>query len=90
VGGNLNLYRKLLVKFYDESNEADVNVRWTGHPPDSLVVEEMLWKEKWSFDPKKQRWTILPGPGALKGLPEDCVPDIPEREEPDEGESPDE
>ena len=82
-------YRVSLVKFYEESNKASVRVRWTGHQPDSLVVKEMLWKEEWSFDIKKQRWSLLPGPDALKGLPEDCIPAVPESETPDEDESSD-
>ena len=84
-------YRVSLVKFYEESNKASVKVRWTGHPPDSLVVKEMIWKEEWSFNMANQRWSIQPGPDALKGLPEDCVPEILEPEErgPDEGESAD-
>jgi hypothetical protein len=74
-------YRVSLVKFDDDSNKASVRVRWTGHPPDSLVVKEMVWEEEWSFDPKKQRWLLLPSPGELKGLPESCLP----REPLDEG-----
>jgi hypothetical protein len=73
-------YRVSLVKFEDESNKASVRVRWTGNPPDSLVVKEMIWKEEWLFDPVRQRWALLPGPDALKGLPEDCLPEIPEPE----------
>ena len=80
-------YRVTLVKFDDRSNKASVQVRWTVHPPDSLVVTEMRWKEEWSFDPLKQRWSFQPGPDALMGLPEDCVLEVPERETPDEEES---
>lgn len=82
-------YRVSLVKFDDNSNKATVQVRWTGNPPDSLVVKEIRWKEKWSFDPMKQRWAFQPGPDALKGMPEDCIPDVPERRTPDEDESTD-
>ncbi len=77
-------YRVTLVKFGEESSEATVRVRWTGHPLDSLVVKEILWKEEWSFNRKKQRWSLLPAPDALKGLPEDCLPAVPENEESDE------
>jgi len=82
-------YRVSLVKFYEESNKASVRVRWTGHPPDSLVVKEMIWKEEWSFNIANQRWSIQPGPDALKGLPEDCVPAVSEPEAPEEDESAD-
>ena len=84
-------YRVTLVKFEDESNKASVRVRWTVHPPDSLVVKEMRWKEEWSFNIAKQRWSFQPGPDALLGLPEDCAPEIPEpqKEAPEEGESAD-
>jgi hypothetical protein len=82
-------YRVSLVKFYEESNKASVRVRWTAHRPDSLVVKDLRWKEEWSFDLKKQRWSLLPGPDALKGLPEDCLPAVPESEAPDEDESAD-
>jgi hypothetical protein len=77
-------YRVSLVKFRNDSNEATVRVRWTSHPPDSLVVKEMQWSEEWSFDTMKERWSLLPGPDALKGLPENCSPDIPGGEAPDE------
>jgi hypothetical protein len=80
-------YRVSLVKFAEESSEATVRVRWTAHPPDSLVVKEMRWKEEWVFDLKKQRWSLQPGPDALKGLPEDCLPALPENESPDEDKS---
>jgi hypothetical protein len=73
-------YRVSFVKFDDDSKKASVRVRWTGHPPDSLVVKEMLWEEEWTFDPKKQRWSLLPGPGSLEGLPEDCLPELPEQD----------
>ncbi len=71
-------YRVELVKFREDSSEATVRVRWTGHRPDSLVVQEMLWKEEWSFDRKKQRWSLMSSPDALKGLPEDCLPEVTE------------
>ena len=89
--GQLRLldYRVSLVKFSEESNKASVTVRWTGHPQDSLVVKEMLWKEEWSFNIANQRWSFQPGPDALKGLPEDCVPAVSERETPDEEETAD-
>jgi hypothetical protein len=80
-------YRVELVKFAEKSNEATVRVRWEGHALDSLVVKKMLWNEEWSFDSDKQRWSLLPGPDALKGLPEDCLPELPEKEAPDEDES---
>lgn len=82
-------YRVSLMKFRNESNEATVRVRWTSHPPDSLVAKELQWNEEWSFDRTKQRWSLQPGPDALKGQPEDCLPEIPEREAPDEGASSD-
>ena len=77
------------MKFRNESNEATIRVRWTSHPPDSLVVKEMQWSEEWSFDRTKQRWSLLPGADALKGLPEECLPEITESEAPDEAKSPD-
>jgi len=80
-------FRVSLVKFADELNKATVQVRWEDHALNSLVVKKMLWKEEWSFDFDKQRWSLVPGPDALKGLPEDCLPDIPEKEAPDEDES---
>ncbi|MGW8321577.1 MAG: hypothetical protein ACWGSD_08510 [Thermodesulfobacteriota bacterium] len=80
-------YRVELVKFAEKSNEATVRVRWEGNELDSLVVKKMLWNEQWSFDSDKQRWSLLPGPDALKGLPEDCSPEIPGKEAPDEDES---
>ena len=51
-------------------------------------MREMLWQEEWSFKTKKQRWSLLPVSGALKGMPEACVPKIPEREESDEPQDP--
>jgi hypothetical protein len=72
-------YRIELVKFAEESREASVRVRWTGHPFDSLVVREMPWKEKWAFDRKKQRWLLSAGvPEALQGLPKPCIHKEPE------------
>lgn len=82
-------YRVSLVEFDDRSKTASVQVRWTGNPPDSLVAKETGWKEEWSFDPMKERWTFRSGPEALKGLPEDCVPEVPDRETSDEDESAD-
>ena len=73
-------YRVELIDFRKENKEATVRVRWTSHPLDSLVVDETLWKEEWSFNPMKQRWTVLPDAGKLKGFPEDCLPDPPEGE----------
>ena len=76
-------YRVELMKFRKEAQEASVRVRWTGHALNSLVVREILWQEQWAFSRKKQRWSLLPSPGALKGLPEDCLPDEPlEKETP--------
>jgi hypothetical protein len=80
-------YRVSLVKFDEDSKKASVRVRWTAHPPDSLVIKEMRWKEEWSFNIKKQRWSFQSGPDALTGLPEECLPAISEREAPDEDES---
>lgn len=80
---NLRLleYRVELMKFGEGAMEASVRVRWTAHPLDSLVVKEILWQEEWTFNRKKQRWSLLPSPGDLKGLPEDCLPDEPLDEE---------
>ena len=74
-------YRVELVKMGEESSEASVRVRWSVHAKDSLVVEKFMWKEEWSFNVKKQRWSLSQTPGALKGLPEDCLPEIPDKEE---------
>ncbi len=73
-------YRVEHVKFGKESIEATVRVRWTGHPLDSLVVKEMRWREEWSFSRTKQRWSLLSAPDAIKGLPEDCLPEVTESE----------
>jgi hypothetical protein len=73
-------YRVELVKFGETSSKATVRVRWTGHSLDSLVVQEMLWKEEWSFDQERQRWSLLPAPEAIQGLPQECLPDVPEKE----------
>jgi hypothetical protein len=73
-------YRVELIDFGEENEEATVRVRWTSHPLDSLVVDETLWKEEWSFNRKKQRWSLQPAPGKLKGFPEDCLPEPPESE----------
>jgi hypothetical protein len=62
-----------LIDFRDENKEATVRVRWTGHRLNSLATEETLWKEEWSFDPLKQRWSLLSAPGDLKGLSEACL-----------------
>jgi hypothetical protein len=67
-------YKVEHVKYGEDSSEATVRVRWTGHALDSLVVEEMLWKEQWSFNRKKQRWSLVSDPDAIRGLPEDCLP----------------
>ena len=80
-------FRVSLVKFAEESNKATVRVRWEGHLLDSLVVKKMLWNEEWLFDQKKQRWSLQPGPDALKGLPEGCIQEVPEGESPEEKES---
>ena len=74
-------FRVELTKFGEGAKEASVRVRWTGHSPNSLVVEEIVWKEEWTFNSKKDRWSLLPSPGELKGLPEECLP----LEPPDEG-----
>jgi len=70
-------YRVELIDFTEENKEATVRVRWTSHPLDSLVVDETLWKEEWSYNGKKQRWSLRPNPGKLNGFPEDCLPDPP-------------
>jgi hypothetical protein len=77
-------YRVELMDFGEENKDAEVRVRWTSHPLDSLVVDESLWKEAWTFNRNMQRWYLDPGPGSIKGLPEDCVPDLPEGEETEE------
>lgn len=73
-------YRVELIDFGEKSKEATVRVRWTGHALNSLVTEETLWKEEWSFDPDKERWSLLSEPADLKGLPGACRPGGPERE----------
>lgn len=77
-------YRVELMDFGEENREAQVRVRWTSHPLDSLAVTESLWKESWTFNRNKQRWSLEAGPSSLEGLPEDCMPDLPEREGADE------
>ncbi len=66
-------YRVELIDFGEKSKEATVRVRWTSHFLNSLVTEESLWKEEWSFDPDKERWSLLSAPADLKGLPENCL-----------------
>jgi hypothetical protein len=73
-------YRVELIDFREENKEATVRVRVTSHRLDSLVADETLWKEEWSFNPVKQRWSLLSDPGKLKGFPEDCMPEPPESE----------
>ena len=73
-------YRVEHMRFGEGANESTVRVRWTVHPLDSLVVEEVLWKEEWSFDRGKQRWSLVPAPDAIQGLPEGCVPEVAESE----------
>ena len=70
-------YRVELIDFGEENKEATVRVRWTSHPLDSLVVDETLWKEDWSYNQNKQRWSLVPDPRKLKGFPEECLPDHP-------------
>lgn len=76
-------YRVELVKLGEDESEATVRVRWSGHAKDSLVVCKIMWKEAWSFEAKKQRWSLSPGPDALKGLPEECLPEISQKEDPE-------
>ncbi len=69
-------YRVEHVRFGEDSNEASVRVRWTVHPPDSLVVKEVSWREEWAFQSKKRRWSITSSRDAIKGLPTDCLPKV--------------
>jgi hypothetical protein len=73
-------YRVELTDFGEQNRDATVRVRWTSHSLDSLVVKETVWKEEWEFNRNMQRWYLLPGPGSLQGLPEDCLPDLPEQD----------
>jgi hypothetical protein len=74
-------YRVEFVKFREKSSQASGRVRWTAHPPDSLVVREMLWKEQWTFDTERQRWSLVSSPEAIEGLPAECLPSLPEKAE---------
>ena len=69
-----------LTDFGEKNRDATVRVRWTSHPLGSLVVKETSWKEEWEFNRNMQRWYLLPGPGSLEGLPEDCLPDLGEQD----------
>jgi hypothetical protein len=69
------------VAFKRDSNEATVRVRWAGHAMNSLVVREFLWREKWVFEPDRQRWFLQPAGGPIEGLPKNCrIPSLEQSE----------
>lgn len=71
------------ITFRNDSVEASVRVRWMGHPMNSLVVRELLWRERWVFDPDKQQWFFMPTGDRIEGLPERCHPPQVEKQEAD-------